>query len=56
MVRAFIFYRSKMMLPYTLIAINRKKYEGVYHMGHDFNINVRMFRISLNKQVWAKVE
>lgn len=29
----FYFYRSKMMLLYTLIAINRKKYEGVYHMG-----------------------
>jgi len=33
---ALYFYRSKMMLPYTLIAINRKKYEGVYHIGHDF--------------------
>nr|DAV78076.1 MAG TPA: hypothetical protein [Caudoviricetes sp.] len=52
----FYFYRSKLLWPYTLIAINRRKYEGVYHIGHDFNINVRMFRTSLNKQVWAKVE
>lgn len=52
----FYFYRSKLMLPYTLISISRKRYEAIYHIGHDFSINVQMFRTSLNKQVWAKVE
>lgn len=51
----FYFYRSKLMLPYTLISISRKRHEAIYHAGHNFNINVRMFRTSLNTQVWAKV-
>lgn len=55
--RRFYFYRSKLMLPYTLISISRKRYEAIYHTGHSFDITAKRFGTSLvNKQVWAKVD
>ncbi|AIB07078.1 hypothetical protein ST9NA_075 [Salmonella phage 9NA] len=51
----FYFYRSKKLLPYTLIANSYKKFESIYHSGHEFNIMAKKFRTSIHKQVWAKV-
>lgn len=52
----FYFYRSRKMNPYTLIANSLKRYESIYHAGHDFNIDSKRFRTSLHNLVYAKVD
>lgn len=51
----FYFYRLKQLLPFTLVANSFKRYESIYHAGHEFNITAKKFRTSIHKQVWAKV-
>lgn len=51
----FYFYRSKKLLPYTLIANSYRKFESIYHAGHEFNIMAKKYRTSIHNLVWAKV-
>lgn len=41
--------------PRTLVTVNRKTSEAIYHMGHEFNIKANKIRGTSNWKVWVVV-
>lgn len=41
--------------PITIVAISKKRYEALFHFGHEFNISARKFWKRGYAKVWAVV-
>lgn len=50
------FYTSRKWQPRTLITINKKYYEAVYHIGHLFDIKAKQLRMNPSFRVWAVIK
>lgn len=50
--RFFTFVKCR---PQTLVAVNSKTCEAVYHSGFEFNIQATKYRITAKRKVWAVI-
>lgn len=48
-------WQIKCLRPITIVTVNKKKAEAIYHVGHAFDMDAKKLRIGSWTRVWAIV-
>lgn len=49
------YYTNIKHRPQTLVTINKKTNEAIYHNGHAFNMQAKKYRGYANRKVWVVI-